>query len=106
MFYIYPLVFPRGQTYAFAAEKAVNLYPFKTNRDLFFFICFAPGFHDVDCAGIPVTRDSSHFQWIFYSGFQNTRGRVRIPSAACIPNFTSPISRIPESGFPYMPTIC
>ena len=38
MFYIYPLVFPRGQTYAFAAEKAVNLYPFKTNRDLFFYL--------------------------------------------------------------------
>ena len=36
MFYIYPLVFPRGQTYAFAAEKAVNRNPFKTNRDLFF----------------------------------------------------------------------
>ena len=52
MFYIYPLVFPRGQTYAFAAEKAVNLYPFKTNRDLFFLFVspqdsttwIAPGF--------------------------------------------------------------
>ena len=32
MFYIYPLVFPRGQTYAFAAEKAVNRNPFKTNQ--------------------------------------------------------------------------
>ena len=38
MFYIYPLVFPRGQTYAFAAEKAVNLNPFKTNRDLFLYL--------------------------------------------------------------------
>ena len=36
MFYIYPLVFPRGQTYAFAAERAVNRNPFKRNRDLFF----------------------------------------------------------------------
>ena len=106
MFYIYPLVFPRGQTYAFAAEKAVNLYPFKTNRDLFFLFVspqdsttwIAPGFQ---LPGILVI-----YQWIFYSGFQNTRGRVQIPSAACIPNFTSPISRIPESGFPYMPTIC
>ena len=38
MFYIYPLVFPRGQTYAFAAEKAVNRNPSKTNRDHFFFV--------------------------------------------------------------------
>ena len=38
MFYIYPLVFPRGQTYAFAAEKAVNRKPFKTNRDLFLYL--------------------------------------------------------------------
>ena len=106
MFYTYPLVFPRGQTYAFAAKKAVNRNPFKTNRDLFFLSFVSPHvtesntvldsrFYEVDCTGIPVTRDSSHFQWILYSGFQNTRGRVRIPSAACIPNSTSPISRIP-----------
>ena len=69
MFYIYPLVFPRGQTYAFAAERAVNRNPFKTNRDLFF-ICFAP------CKGI---QHSLRF-WIprrgfhrdsRYSGFQS-----------------------------------
>ena len=35
VFYIYPLVFPRGQTYSFAAEKVVNHNPFKTNPDLF-----------------------------------------------------------------------
>ena len=70
MFYIYPLVFPRGQTCAFAAEKVVNRNPFKTNRDLFFFICFAP------CKGI---QHSLRF-WIprrgfhrdsRYSGFQS-----------------------------------
>ena len=99
MFYVYPLVFPLGQTYAFAAEKAVNLYPFKTNRDLFF-ICFAPGFHDVDCAGIPVTRDSNHFQWILYSGFQNIRGAGQ-DSFSCMysqfhkPNFADSGIRIP-----------
>ena len=81
MFYIYPLVFPRGQTYAFAAEKAVNRNPFKTNRDLFFLFVLPhvresstvldSGFHDVDSTGIPGTRDSSHFQWILYSGFQS-----------------------------------
>ena len=69
MFYIDPLVFPRGQTYAFAAEKAVNHNPFKTNRDLFF-NCFAP------CKGI---QHSPRF-WIprrgfhrdsRYSGFQS-----------------------------------
>ena len=61
MFYIYPLVFPRGQTYAFAAEKAVNHNPFKTNRDLFF-NCFAP------CKGI---QHSPRF-WI-PPGFQVLR---------------------------------
>ena len=30
-----------------------------------------PGFYDADCAGIPGTRDSSHFPWILYSGFQS-----------------------------------
>ena len=58
MFYISPLVFPRGHTYAFAAEKAVNRNPFKTNRDLFF-ICLAP------CKGI---QHSLRF-WIPRRGF-------------------------------------
>ena len=94
MFYIYPLVFPRGQTYAFAAEKAVNHNPFKTNRDLFF-NCFAP------CKGIQHSprfwiprrgfhwdsRYFSHFRWILFSGFQSLVG-FRIPSAACFPNST------------------
>ena len=75
-FLIYPLVFPRGQTYAFAAEKAVNHNLLETNPD-FFFICFAP------CKAIKHSlrfyRDSG------YSGF-------RIPRAAFHkPNF-------PDSG--------
>ena len=96
MFYIYPLVFPRGQTYAFAAEKAVNHNPFKTNRDLFLIASphvresntvLDSGFHDVDSTGIPGTPDFSHFRWILFSGFQSLVG-FRIPSAACFPNST------------------
>ena len=115
MFYIYPLVFPRGQTCAFAAEKVVNRNPFKTNRDLFFLFVLPhvresntvldSGFHDVDSTGIPGTRDSSHFQWILYSGFQSYVG-FRFPLAACIPNSTSLISRIPESRIALHVTIC
>ena len=79
MFYIYPLVFPRGQTYACAA---VNRNPFETKSRSFLKKFVSPrvresntvldsGFHDVDSTGIPGTRDSSHFQWNLYSGFQS-----------------------------------
>ena len=102
MIYIYIVQFFHG-------DKLTRLQPrkqliailLKRIAIFFFLICFAP------CKGIQHSlrfwiprrgfhRDSSHFQWILYSGFQSYVG-FRIPSAACIPNSTSLISRIPES---------
>ena len=105
MFYIYPLVFPRGQTYAFAAEKAVNRNPFKTNRDHFFFVLphvresstvLDSGFHDVDSTGIPVIFSGScildsNLKWD--SGFLQLHV-FRIPQAQ-FPGFRN-------LGLPYM----
>ena len=106
MFYIYPLVFPRGQTYAFAAEKAVNRNPFKTNRDLFFLFVLPhvresntvldSGFHDVDSTGIPVIFSGScildsNLKWD--SGFLQLHV-FRIPQAQ-FPGFRN-------LGLPYM----
>ena len=93
MIYIYPPVFPRGQTNVFAAEKAVNRNPFKTNRDRFFKFVLPhvrksntvldSGFHDVDSTGIPVIFSGScildsNLMWD--SGFLQLRA-FRIPQA-------------------------
>ena len=105
MFYIYPLVFPRGQTYAFAAEKAVNRNPSKTNRDHFIFVLphvresstvLDSGFHDVDSTGIPVIFSGScildsNLKWD--SGFLQLHV-FRIPQAQ-FPGFRN-------LGLPYM----
>ena len=100
MFYIYPLVFPRGQTYAFAAEEAVNRNPFETKWRSFFSpnvresnTILDSGFHDVDSTGTPGTRDSSHFQWNLYSGFPQLH--VFRISKAQFPGFRN-------LGLPYM----
>ena len=59
MFYIYPLVFPRGQTYSFL------------KRILIFCLLLFVSPHVrqsntvLDSTGIPGTRDSSHFHCIF-----------------------------------------
>ena len=100
MFYLYPLVFPRGHTYAFAAEKAVNRNPFKTNRDHFCFVLphvresstvLDSGFHYVDSTGIPVIFTGScildsNLKWD--SGFLQLHV-FRIPQAQ-FPGFRSP----------------
>ena len=106
MFYIYPLVFPRGQTCAFAAEKVVSRNPFKTNRDLFFLFVLPhvresntvldSGFHDVDSTGIPVIFSGScildsNLKWD--SGFPQLHV-FRIPQAQ-FPGFRN-------LGLPYM----
>ena len=104
--YIYALVFPRGQTYAFAAEKAVNRNPFLKRIAIYFFI-FLPhvresntvldsGFHDVDPTGIPVIFSGScildsNLKWD--SGFLQLHV-FRIPQAQ-FPGFRN-------LGLPYM----
>ena len=92
--YIYPLVFPRGQTYAFAAEKVVN-----HNSRSYFLICLAP------CKAIQHSlrfyRDSGYsgFHSISvyhqYSGFQSLEGFRIIRAAFHKPNFPDSGIRIP-----------